>query len=286
MITVATIVQTRVHVQAARRSGLSVGFVPTMGALHRGHMALVHRARRSCGHVVVSIFVNPTQFGPGEDFERYPRPLQDDLRECQDAGVHVVFAPDTAEMYGQAPLTTVTVRDLSAPLCGRFRPGHFDGVCTVVAKLFHIVAPDAAFFGEKDYQQLTLIRRMVADLNVPIEIVACPTVREEDGLAISSRNRYLSPPQRRQAAGLYQALREAAETVAAGQTDAGKLCEAMRRRILDAGPADIDYVTIVDPDTLANVARVDRPVRICLAVRIGGCRLIDNLAVDVGTPRR
>jgi len=257
-----------------------------MGALHEGHMALLHQARQCCGHVVVSIFVNPTQFRPGEDFERYPRPLQDDLRKCQDAGVDLVFTPDAAEMYGQAPLTTVTVRDLSAPLCGRFRPGHFDGVCTVVAKLFHVVAPDLAFFGEKDYQQLTLVRRMAADLNMPIEIVACPTVREQDGLAISSRNRYLSPPQRRQAAALCHAMREAAEAAAAGQTDAGNLCEAMRRRILDAGPADIDYVSIVDPDTLADVARVDRPVRICLAVRIGGCRLIDNLAVDAAAPGR
>jgi pantoate--beta-alanine ligase len=280
MITAKTIAETRRHVRAARTAGRSVGFVPTMGALHRAHWALVDAARQRCDYVVVSIFVNPTQFAPGEDFERYPRRLEDDLRGCAEHRVDLVFVPDVAAMYRDDALTRVAVRELTEPLCGRFRPGHFDGVTTVVAKLFNIVAPDSAFFGEKDYQQLLVIRRMARDLDLPVEIVACPTVREEDGLACSSRNAYLSSTHRAQAASLYRALQEVAQAVRRGQTDVAALIESMRRTILEAGPAEIDYISIVDPESLRDVAVVDRPVRICLAVRIGGCRLIDNLSVD------
>ena len=284
MVTATTIADARRHVEAARRARRSIGFVPTMGALHAGHTSLIRAARDRCGFVVVSIFVNPTQFAPGEDFEQYPRTWEADLRECEACGTDLVFAPGIDEMYGRGSLTTVTVRELTAPLCGRFRPGHFDGVTTVVAKLFNIVTPDVAFFGEKDYQQLAVIRRMVLDLDLAIEIVACPTVREPDGLAVSSRNRYLTPDQRRQAVCLYEAMREACTAVARGQTDADALRDIVRQRVLDAGPAEIDYIGLVDPLTLQEVASVDHPVRICLAARIGNCRLIDNMGVDAGGP--
>jgi pantoate--beta-alanine ligase len=192
-----------------------------------------------------------------------------------------VFAPTANEMYRPDAVTAVTVRRLTESLCGPFRPGHFEGVTTVVAKLFNIVLPSRAYFGEKDFQQLVVVRRMVADLDWPIDIVACPTVREDDGLALSSRNRYLDPEQRRQAAGLHQAMTEAVDAVREGTLDVASLCDGMRRRILAAGPARVDYIRIVDPSSLEELAEVDRPARICLAVRIGDCRLIDNLPVDV-----
>lgn len=267
----------RAAVMEARRRGSLVGFVPTMGALHAGHVSLMQAARESCGCVVVSIFVNPTQFGPGEDFQAYPRNLQTDLDICRGADVDMVFAPPVEEVYPPGAATTVHVAGLTEGLCGPHRPGHFDGVATVVTKLFNIIPADRAFFGEKDFQQLKVIERLAFDLNCGVQIVACPSVREADGLAMSSRNAYLSAAERRQAASLSAALFEARDQIAAGQRDAAALVESVRHRIENAGPCRIDYVEIVDPHTLAPVRIVAGPVRICLAVRIGRTRLIDNV---------
>lgn len=270
----------REAVRAAQRSGQRVGLVPTMGALHAGHMSLVEAARKQCGYVAVSIFVNPTQFGPSEDLAAYPRPLEADLEQCRRANVDLVFMPSVEAMYPADAKTLIHVRDLTAVLCGPCRPGHFDGVATVVAKLFNILPADFAFFGEKDYQQLQVIRRMAADLNFPMEIVGCPTVREADGLAMSSRNAYLSAEERSRATSLSRALFAAVERARNGERDVSQLRSLMRDAILSAGPARIEYIEIVDADSLAPLTSVDRPARICLAVRIGKTRLIDNLAVE------
>lgn len=280
MIVAHTIAETRRAVSEARRAGLStVGLVPTMGALHAGHASLFDAAGKQCDFVAASIFVNPTQFGPGEDFQRYPRTPRSDLALCEQQGVQLVFMPSAEEMYGpDGSLTTVSVARLSETLCGKSRPGHFTGVCTVVMKLFQIVQPDRAYFGEKDYQQLTVLRRMTADLNVPVEIVACPTVREADGLALSSRNAYLSPAQRQQAPALYAALREARELVQQRHPPAAEVIDAIRNYLDRHAPlGEIDYVQLVDPDTLRDVSDTNRPVQAALAVRFGSARLIDNL---------
>lgn len=274
---------TREALAAARHGGRRIAFVPTMGALHAGHVSLLEAARRDGGYLVVSIFVNPTQFAPGEDFERYPRDEAGDLKICRQHGVDLVFIPTVADMYPPDAATTVHVARLTETLCGPHRPGHFDGVTTVVAKLFNIVQPDVAYFGEKDAQQLAVIRRMVRDLNFPIEVVGCPTVRESDGLALSSRNAYLSPQERRQARCLYQALSAARARIERGESDPGAIVAEMRRIIDAAGPAHVDYIDIVDPDSLQPVPRIERRVLVALAVRIGTTRLIDNLQVD---PRR
>lgn len=258
----------------------AVGLIPTMGALHEGHLSLIRGARKRCQRVAVTIFVNPTQFAPQEDFTAYPRPLDADLELCRKAGVDLVFTPGVETMYPQGTRTTIHVAGLSEGLCGPFRPGHFDGVATVVAKLFHILPADVAFFGEKDYQQLQIIRRMVRDLNLPIETVGCPTLREADGLAMSSRNVYLTPVQRTQAVSLSRALFAAAEEVRSGQRDVGAITRKARASILAAGSATIEYVDAVDAESLAVLTTIDRPARICLAVRIGSCRLIDNVALD------
>lgn len=279
MQVISEIAIARGAVHAAQRRGDKVGLVPTMGALHRGHLSLIEAARSRCHAVAVSIFVNPAQFGPTEDFAAYPRPMEADLAVCEQAGVDFVFAPAVETMYPKGAATTVHVAGLSEGLCGRHRPGHFDGVATVVAKLFHILPADLAFFGEKDYQQLMVVRRMVADLNLPIEIIACPTVREPDGMALSSRNAYLSPVERRQATALSRALFAAVDRAAAGVRDVAVLVAEIRRDILGAGPFHIEYVEIVSADTLDALTVIDRPARICLAVRIGSCRLIDNVAV-------
>jgi len=271
----------RLAVSDARRTGRRVGLVPTMGALHRGHYSLIDAARSECGFVVVSIFVNPTQFGPNEDYEQYPRPLEADLGGCRDHGVDAVFVPDAEAMYPPGFATTVHVSGLTDRLCGARRPGHFDGVCTVVAKLLNIVAPDAAYFGAKDYQQAVVIRRMVADLNMPPEVRVCPTVREPDGLAISSRNAYLSGPQREQAAELFRSLRLAEGLIRQGRREPGEITAAVRARLAEKAPlGDVDYVEIVDAETLADVQRVQGPVVVALAVRFGSARLIDNIRVD------
>ena len=275
-----TIAEVREHVAAARARGRSVHLVPTMGALHGGHLSLVRAARGQDRFVVVSIFVNPTQFSPGEDFAKYPRPVEEDLAICRDSGVDLVFLPSVDEMYPPGSCTTVHVAGLTEPLCGAHRPGHFDGVTTVVAKLFNIVQPDAAYFGQKDAQQAIVIRRMVADLDIPVRIVVCPTVREPDGLAMSSRNAYLSPEERHQARCLHEALRLGESLIRRGERRSASVIAAMRKHVVAAGPCAIDYIEAVDPESLRPVAVIDRPVLLALAVRIGSTRLIDNVLVD------
>jgi len=269
--------QVRRAVREARGGGRKVGLVPTMGALHEGHASLIRAARGEAGCVVVSIFVNPTQFGPGEDLGRYPRPLEKDMAVCRREGVDVVFTPSAAEMYPDGFATGVRVAGLSEKMCGAFRPGHFDGVCTVVAKLFTIVRPDVAYFGEKDAQQLAIIRRMAADLDLPLEIRGCPLVREPDGLAMSSRNAYLSADERRRAPALSAALAEAKLALAAGERDAAKVAAAVRRRLEAAAGVEIQYVAVVDPDTLADLARIADKVLVAVAAKVGATRLIDNV---------
>ena len=265
---------------AARQARCTVGLVPTMGALHDGHLSLIRASREQCDFTVVSIFVNPTQFGPGEDFDRYPRNEPADLAACTAAGVDAAFVPSVAEIYPAGPQTTVAVGGVGKVLCGRTRPGHFAGVATVVARLFDIVTPDKAFFGAKDYQQTVVIRRMVADLNLPVQVVVCPTVREADGLAMSSRNAYLTPPQRRQASALSQSLVLARDMIVRNHPPAAQVLAAMRDHLARHAPdGRIDYVAIVDPADLSDVPSTDRPVLIALAVEFGPTRLIDNLPV-------
>lgn len=275
-----TISEMRRAVAAARRAGRRVGFVPTMGALHDGHLSLVRAARRETGCAVVSIFVNPTQFGPQEDFERYPRNEADDLRKCAGAGVDLVFVPAVEEMYRPDAATTVRVAGPTEHLCGPLRPGHFEGVATIVTKLLNIVQPDMVFFGQKDAQQLAVIRRMVRDLDMPVEVVGCPTVREPDGLALSSRNAYLSREERAQAVCLYEALQEARRRILRGERDVHALTAAMRQVVLATTPARIDYIELVDPQTLQPLERIEGHVLAALAVYIGRTRLIDNLTID------
>src|SRR5437867_7206680 len=264
-------------VRKALETAKNIGLVPTMGALHAGHEVLIQRARKDSEAVVVSIFVNPLQFGPNEDYTRYPRELPRDLEICERNGADVVFAPPVEEMYPLPELTFVDVTRVSEHLCGAFRPGHFRGVATVVLKLLHIVQPDRAYFGEKDMQQLAVIRRMVQDLNVPVEIIGVPTVREADGLAVSSRNQYLNPAGRKAAPILYRALQEAASRIRSGERDAGKVRQAAVS-ILTAEPLiRIEYVEVVDPKEIQPVSTISGPVRIAAAVWIGGTRLIDNV---------
>lgn len=273
---VQTVEELRAAVSEARRAGKTVGLAPTMGALHEGHLSLVRAAGVKCGYTVVSIFVNPTQFGPGEDLEAYPRTLDADLAALAECGADLVFAPATEAVYGPDHATWVDVGGVAEPLEGKHRPGHFRGVATVVLKLFNMVGADVAFFGQKDYQQAQVIRQMVRDLNVPIEIQVCPIVREPDGLAMSSRNVYLSREARRRAVVLWKSLCLAADRVAEGERDAAKLIEAMREMILTAVDARIDYIALIDPDTLEPVPRIAGPTVAALAVRIENTRLIDN----------
>jgi len=280
MKVVETIVQARAAAGAARRAGKSIGLVPTMGALHEGHLSLVRASRGECGFTVVSIFVNPAQFGPGEDLSRYPRGLEADLEACRGSEADLVFVPRVEEMYHGENLTWVEVGRLGEHLCGASRPGHFRGVGTVVAKLFNIVEPDRAYFGQKDAQQLAIIERMVTDLNMNVEIRRCPTVRQKDGLALSSRNVYLSEEQRREALCLSRALGRAVELARKGERDCAALIEEMRRVIEAEAETRIDYISIVDRELLQPLARLDRPGLAALAVYVGQTRLIDNMALD------
>ena len=275
-----TIDEVKTPVLKARRAGQEIGLVPTMGALHAGHISLIDAARQRCGLVVVSLFVNPTQFGPNEDLKQYPRPFEADVAVCREHGVDMLFAPSPKAMYPQEPLTWVTVDKLTEPLCGRSRPGHFRGVTTVCTKLFNIVRPDVAFFGQKDGQQVLVIRRMVADLNMPLEIVICPTVREPDGLAMSSRNQYLNPDQRKDATVLYRSLQACREMIQAGTTDAAEICRQMIAIIEQAPSVEIEYVSIVDTELLQEVQNVQGYVLVAVAARLGSTRLIDNILVD------
>lgn len=275
-----TIESVRSLVKAARGEGKRIGLVPTMGALHIGHISLIEAAAKDCDFVVVSIFVNPTQFGPAEDFEKYPRPMEADLEICSKAGVDVVFAPAPQQMYPGENVTWVNVEKLTGPLCGRSRPGHFRGVTTVCAKLFNIVGPDVAYFGQKDGQQAIVVKRMVADLNMPLKIVVCPTVREPGGLAVSSRNRYLSERQKKDAAKIYESLQKCRNMVEEGVTDAEKIIAAMRKILLQVPSIEIEYVSIVDAETLRAVEKIAGKVLAAVAVRIGPARLIDNVLLD------
>jgi pantoate--beta-alanine ligase len=263
-----------------RGSGGRIALVPTMGALHEGHLSLVRIAHDHADRVVVSIFVNPTQFGPSEDLERYPRDLAGDLGKLRRLPVDLVFAPSAEEVYPSDDASWVEVERLTSGLCGRARPGHFRGVTTVVARLFHAAKPHVAVFGEKDYQQLTVIRRMARDLHFDVEIVAGPIVREPDGLALSSRNALLSSEGRRQAVCLHRALLEARRLFAQGERDARRLIHAARARIEKEPLAEIDYVELCDSRDLRALARAEPPALLALAVRFGGTRLIDNTVLD------
>ncbi|WP_456342540.1 pantoate--beta-alanine ligase [Thermovibrio sp.] len=262
---------------ALKRVGKEVGFVPTMGYLHEGHLSLVRRARSENDAVVVSIFVNPTQFGPNEDFEKYPRDLERDAELLRREGVDYLFHPKAEEMYPEGYSTFVEVLGLTEGLCGAKRPGHFRGVATVVTKLLNIVQPERAYFGEKDFQQLQVIKRLVKDLNIPVKIVGCPIVREKDGLALSSRNTYLSPEERESAVALYRGLKLAKELFEKGERSAEKIKEEVEKLILSYPKVKkIDYVEIVDSETLKPVKEVKEGDTIALAVFVGSTRLIDN----------
>lgn len=274
---VSTIAEVRTAVRALHTEKGSVGFVPTMGALHAGHRSLVQIARARCDAVVASIFVNPTQFGPKEDFSRYPRTFAEDCAALQAEQVDLLFAPEVATMYPADASTVVRVEGLRDRLDGASRPGHFDGVATVVAKLFHIVQPDAAFFGQKDAAQVAVLRRMVRDLNLPVEMILCPTVREADGLAMSSRNRYLSPEERRQALVLWRALQVAEALVKNGERQSARLLDALRSVFASEPTARIDYLAVVDADTLLPVEDVRAGALLAVAAYVGSTRLIDNL---------
>jgi pantoate--beta-alanine ligase len=281
---VTTVAEVRSAVAEARKAGQSIGFVPTMGALHEGHAALVRAARAAADFVVVSIFVNPTQFGPKEDFAKYPRTLEEDRRISTAAGAEIIFAPTVDEMYPHRSVTFVEVQELDRELCGPRRPGHFRGVCTVVLKLLNIVGPDRAHFGAKDFQQAAIIRQMVRDLNVPIDIRVEPTVRESDGLAMSSRNRYLSPGDRAAAPAIFRALQAVRARVSAGEIDVARLETALESDLAAIPGARVDYARLVDASTLQSLARVDRPVVAAVAVYLGTTRLIDNVMVAESEP--
>ena len=274
-------VVTREELRSARAAlAGSFGLVPTMGALHRGHLSMVSQARRECDHVGASIFVNPTQFGPREDFGSYPRNLERDLRMLEEAGVDLVWTPAAGSVYPPGFQTWISVEEVSAPLEGNARPGHFRGVATIVAKLFNSFLPTRAYFGQKDAQQVAVIRRMAADLDFPVEIVVCPTVREKDGLALSSRNEYLSPEERRAAVVLYHALTAARTLFESGRRDGNELRAAMRKVLCSESLAREDYVSVADPETLAELNEIGGRALLSMEVRIGRTRLIDNITVS------
>ena len=274
---VETISSLRQQLQSWRSRDDRIGFVPTMGALHRGHGRLIERARAECACVAVSIFVNPLQFDRADDLERYPRTLEADIELCESRGVDLIFIPSVSEMYPSPLRCTVEVAELGDHLCGKYRPGHFRGMATVVLKLLTIVQPDVAYFGEKDAQQLAIVRRLVSDFNLPLNIIGVPTVREADGLAMSSRNAGLDPCERKLAPALYRALSIAADTIEGGERDSAAVIRAAASML----PADpklrLEYLEIVDADTMQPVERTDRPVVVAGALWVGGTRLIDNV---------
>ena len=274
-----TIDEMRFASRGARQNQRRLGFVPTMGALHAGHISLVRAARRQCDAVAASIFVNPTQFGPTEDFSKYPRNFERDREMLEAEGVDILFAPSTEEMYPPGASTFVTVEGLSEKLCGRSRPGHFRGVTTVVSKLFNIVEPDLAFFGQKDSAQAVIIQRMVRDLNLDVEIVVCPIVREPDGLALSSRNAYLDPRQRKQATVLYRSLMRVQSLADRGERDSARLVAAALDVFKQEPEVRLDYFEIVDRDTLDPVASTSKGALVAVAAFVGTTRLIDNIVL-------
>ena len=272
-----TLAEIRHRILAARQSGKSIGFVPTMGALHAGHVSLIERARTESDLVVVSIFVNPTQFGPQEDFQRYPRPREQDLKICGQAGADLVFYPTVDVIYPAGFRTFVEVQGLSEILEGAIRPGHFRGVATVVTKLFLIAGADRAYFGQKDYQQQLLIRIMSRELNLPTEVITCPTRRDPDGLAMSSRNAYLTPEQRQQGLCLSRAMFEVQRQLDAGQQDLGLLVQSLRKQIQETAGVKLDYAVIVDSESLAELNAIQPNMVALVAAQVGTTRLIDNL---------
>ena len=274
-----TINEIKQAVTAARSKGQAIGFVPTMGALHVGHETLIKQAAAQCGFVVVSIFVNPTQFEPGSDYNAYPRTLDADMELCQRAGASAVFAPNASEMYPQEVITWVNVEKLTDGLCGQYRPGHFKGVTTVCAKLFNIVLPDKAYFGQKDAQQLAVIKRMVTDLNMPLEIVGCATVREESGLAMSSRNKYLTDAEKKEAALIYASLQLCEVLFEAGETDSKTLIAEMRKLLANGPNINVQYIEIVDTQTLQPLDKITGRALVAIAAHLGKARLIDNITI-------
>ena len=274
-----TIEDARAISRSAKHSGKRVGLVPTMGALHEGHLSLVRAAKTQCDAVAVSVFVNPTQFGPSEDFSKYPRDFERDQELLQKEGVDLVFAPSVDEMYPPGAPTYVTVEALSERLCGRSRPGHFRGVTSVVSKLFHIIEPDKAFFGQKDAAQIAILRRMVRDLNFPVEIVVCPIVREPDGLAMSSRNAYLDPQQRDSALVLYRSLNRVQEMFIAGEREIPRLLSAGKEMFVQEPSVRLDYFEIVDPESLEPLSNLYKPALVAVAAFVGSTRLIDNVVL-------
>ncbi|QDT90773.1 pantoate--beta-alanine ligase [Gimesia algae] len=282
--TVSEIPALRERVKSRRQQGATIGFVPTMGALHAGHTSLIEAAGADCDFVVVSIFVNPTQFGPDEDFEKYPRVLEQDLAKCAAAGADLVWTPDTSSMYPDGFSTHVTVKALSRILEGATRTNHFQGVTTVVTKLLLSCLPDIAYFGAKDFQQQAIIRRMCLDLNIPVEIKTCPIIRDTDGLALSSRNAYLSAAEREAGLSLSRALRLAEEKIAAGETDLEQIKTAMHE-LLQATPLlKLDYATIVDPMTLEDITTIQPAMVALIAAWVGATRLIDNCQINPASP--
>lgn len=276
-----TIAATRAAVAEARQAGQRIGLVPTMGALHAGHLSLIEAAQRETDFVVVSIFVNPSQFGPNEDYTRYPRTFDEDLRLCREAGAALVFAPEARAIYPPGYSTWVEVEKLSDGLCGAARPGHFRGVATVVLKLFNIVQPDVAYFGQKDAQQARLIAKLVQDLDLPLQVRICPIVREPDGLALSSRNRYLDPEQRAKAVVLSQSLDAAEQAIAKGERNAASLQQFLRERINSVPGVELDYAEVVDAATLQPLEHLAGEVLLAVAARLGRTRLIDNHLVRI-----
>ncbi len=278
---VTTVAELRAALDSVRRSGKTIGLVPTMGALHEGHLSLVRKSKQECGYTVVSIYVNPSQFAAGEDLDEYPRALRADLDALAECGVELAFVPENDEVYRPRHATWVEVGGVAEPLEGQCRPGHFRGVATIVLKLLNMVRPDAAYFGQKDYQQALVIRQMVEDLDVPVELRVCPTVREPDGLAMSSRNAYLGADARQRSLVLFRSLELAERLVADGQRDAQSILDQMRQVILAADDARIDYIALADPDTLEPVDEINGPVVALLAVHIENTRLIDNLILKL-----
>ena len=279
--TITTAAEIYTETSALRAAGKTIGLVPTMGALHEGHLSLVRRARSECQAVIATIFVNPTQFGPQEDFSRYPRTLERDLELLAAENCDLVFAPPHDEIYPPGFSTYIEPPAVAAPLEGRCRPGHFRGVATVVLKLFNLIPADTAYFGQKDFQQSLVIRYMVRDLHLPVKITVCPIVREADGLALSSRNRYLSPAERKQALALSLSLRHAEELVRSGQRNAAAIGAAMQQHLTAAGIQRIDYATVADAATLADLNTLDRPAVALVACFVGTTRLIDNCLLPI-----
>jgi len=278
-VVLETIADARQWVRRERSAGKSLGLVPTMGAFHEGHLSLIRRAREQCGQVVVSVFVNPLQFVAGEDFESYPRDFRRDLALAKQERVDALFHPAAEEMYPEAQRITIQAGRLAEVLCGPARPGHFAGVATIVAKLLNVLQPDRIFLGQKDAQQAVVIQRMIAELGFPVQVEVCPTVREADGLAMSSRNAYLSAEERPNATVLYRALCRAASLIQSGERDAPRVELEMRGLIESVAGAELDYASVVDRQTLESVSTIDREVLVAVAVRFGKARLIDNIAV-------